>query len=176
MGKNDLSVDGGISPKVGVPLVLIGVVCLASWFFVDLSFELVVVTTLGLVSLLAGVVGPSGYFRLTRLPDGIRYQRRYSSRFFPSSTIRDARLGLELIGITHNFQKGRYTHSSARFVARIVLITTTGDVPIELNGFMEYDRNTKPTVEASLAEAWSLLQRRWRGVLLGPDPSSIGSR
>jgi hypothetical protein len=176
VGKNDLSVDGGISPKVGVPLVLIGVACVASWFFLNLSLELVLVTTLGLVSLLAGIIGPSGYFRLTRLQDGIRYERRYSSRFFPFSTIRDARLDLELVGTTHHFQKGTYTHSSASFRAHIVLITTAGDVPIELNSFMPYGRNTQPTFEASLAEAWSLLQRRWRGVLLGPDPSSIRSR
>jgi hypothetical protein len=169
VAKSEFTVSGGISPKVGVVLVIIGVACFVSWTFLNQPLALVLLTTLGVGCLLAGVIGPLGYFRLTRLSDGIKYERRYSSRFFPYSTIRNARIDLKIVRITDDFRRRRYTGSSASFIARIVLSTTTGESSIELNSFMPYNRDKRPTPEASLAEAWDLLQRQWRAVFVGPQ-------
>ncbi len=162
------SVKRGIPPFAAIILIVLGVVFIIPSLS-NIAYIGVAIFAIILISI--GAFGPLGYYSFIRLPDGLRYQRRYKTFFFPYAEIQNILWDFKPIRAVHSYRNGFYVGSTAHALVRIVMVHFVGDVPIEVNTSVGFNKNRVAPDRRSLEVKISELRDKWMQVLSQPAPS-----
>ncbi len=162
------SVKRGIPPFVSIILIVLGGALIIPGLS-NIAYIGVAITAI--IFIIVGALGPLGFYSFTRLPDGLRFQRRYKTFFFPFAETQNILWDFKPIRAVHSYRNGIYVGSTAFALVRIVIVHFGGDVPIEVTSSVGFNKNRVAPDRRSLEVKVSELRDKWMQVLSQPTPS-----
>ncbi len=164
-----ISLKSGLSPTGAIICLVIGVGMVIPGL-VYLPF--IGITIFGVCIVLVGAFGPRGFYKFTRLTDGILYQRRYQKFFFPYTDIQNVLFDFQPTHAVHHYRNGMYVGSTAHSTVRIVFVLPSEQVPIQLASNVQFNKNRAPPDPKSLEVKVVELRNKWLQVLSKPTSMS----
>lgn len=160
-----VSVKSGLSPVGAIILLVIGVGMIIPGI---INIPFIGITIMGICIAVIGVLAPIQFYKFTRLPSGLQYQRRYKTFFFPFDRVQNVLWDFKPIKSINYYQNGSYSGSRAFARVRVVIVMPTEQVPIEVTSFVKYNKNKVAPDPKSLEVKVTELRDQWMQVLSKP--------